>query len=293
MDDNELNTDYQEDSPQVEEMAESEQPADATHIGQDYVVFSTAKYQQPEVSPIEGKFIAIELDRDLMAERGRILVIPLHVPNVVWDMPKQEFLSCFSAVVRTQEPQQIERRPPTIVQPETAEPDDPVEFDELDRQPELAQAGDDDSETIEEQPHVDDIAEFDQDSGVYDTPAVFPSSSSLRGPRKVRRSGVSPQLGRVLVAMHHLSANGQDDLLTANIQAIVSPVDAKQVSGMISSAIRSGYVEKGDSASGRASYYSLTKTGNKLAATLGTWPWDVRGLGYPEWLNASESAVGG
>jgi DNA-binding MarR family transcriptional regulator len=221
-------------------------------------------------------------------------------------MPEPEFRSCFVQLAAPEQNQsdQSPSSRPRIEEPvyqsaqtdsnqpsDIAESDDSIVDDEAIESEEAIAT----NEEIEiEQPDTEELAvseEYDEPS-FDDAPAVFPSSSSaLRGPRKIRSAGgISPQMGRILVAMHHLAANGQRDVLTNSIQGLVSPVDSKQVSGMIHGAIKAGYVDKGDSATGRASYYSLTKSGKKLAENLGTWPWDVREMAYPPWLSVEQLA---
>jgi hypothetical protein len=139
-----------------------------------------------------------------------------------------------------------------------------------------------DAESVEasemEQPALGPLDVF-ADVPTFPAPRQFSTRKGM-----VQRNGVSPQMGRVLVAMYHLTNNGQREIFPSAIAEIVSVVDGRQVSGMLSGAIKLGYVQKGKVGDNGRGSYRLTASGERAVSGLGTWPWDVRELGYPPWL---------
>jgi hypothetical protein len=213
-----------------------------------YVIFNSVKYNTPQFRLSQGRFFAIELDRDLIAAKGTYLVIPIDIPDTVWDMPPHEFRSCFTPVAPE----------PSTTQSQPVEPaNSPIEAPPI--------------------PSVDVVVDDEQ-------PAQYPRSTPASEPKP----GVSPQMGRVLLAIQHLHQQGEVEVAGPMIQSLLSPVDAKQVSGMLSAAIKLRYVTRGSALdAGRGTRYKLNAAGRKLAQTLGTWPYDHRGLAVPPWLRES------
>jgi hypothetical protein len=228
-------------------------PSEAPRYGDaGYVLFTPTKYNSPQVRLSQGRFFAIELDRDLIAAKGTYLVIPVDIQDTVWDMPPHEFRCCFTpiieqAVTEKQTVAEVEREPAPDAKP---------------------------LEMVKEPEPSEDI----------DKPAQFPRSAEPSSEPK----RVSPQMGRVLLVMHFLHQQGEIEITGHAIQALLSPVDAKQISGMLSGAIKLRYVTRGGALeAGRGTRYKLSPAGRMLAQSLGTWPYDHRGLAVPPWLRES------
>lgn len=272
-------TDQPQDTSTPDEISIDEPVKTTTRTPQGYVVFSPIKYSSPQYQLTSGRFIAIRLNRELIAESGKVLVIPLDLENVVWDMPEHEFQCCFEPVP----PAAIQQPSEPVVKAESEPPlAEPIE-NEYPSQAAL--------EPIIEQPHIEDFI----DAEAVDEDEAEDELTHYPPPRQAKPAGkrVAPQMGRILLAMWHLHGNGQTDIAPAAIQALVSPVDAKQVSGVLGGGMKLGLVARGEPIGvGRGWFYKLSAAGQITAANLGTAPYDDRDLAVPEWLQMSLNAVG-
>jgi DNA-binding MarR family transcriptional regulator len=246
------------DTPKTESPS---QPEIRRFVDTGYVLFESAKYNVPQYKLSTGRFIAVRLKEELILPVGHMLVVPLDVPDVVLGMPEQDFRVFFT---RAEVTEPVTQKAETVVNkandiPKTSEPEI------FDLEPE-----DDIDVDVESAPH-------------------FPPPS--KRPRSDVNYGVSPQMGRVLLALYYLHQKGAKEIATSAIQALLSPVDAKQVSGMLSAAIKQGYVVRGSAIeTGRGTYYRLLSKGRTRAQSLRTWPYDHRGLAVPPWLRESLKA---
>lgn len=230
-----------------------------------YVVLNSIKYRNPEVRLTNGRFIAIHLERDLMAERGTVLVVPLDIPNVVWDMSEAEYNCNFEVLPPPAE---------TIVLP-VMEAND--ESERLESRAVLP---------VEPAPSNQPAAPNEVEPSTAQRAASYPPSWSTMS--SARKLPVAPQTGRVMLAMLHLHETGVPELTLSAIQKIVGATDGKSVSAVLSGAIKERYVLR--IASQRAgSRYKLSATGNRITKTLGTAPFDQRNLPIPGWLETSLS----
>lgn len=244
-------------------------------VDDEYVLFTSTKYNMPQFRPSTGHFIAIILDRDLIASKGEVLVIPTHLDNVVWEMPLHQFRCCFEparSAVAPGEPirDQTATVPPAEIPPVV-----------LQQQPEPT------VRRRESEAARRDVIVEDAEPA---TVASFPPPRKHGSDQSSIPNGVSPQLGRVLMAMYYLKRNGQTKVASSAMQEILTAGDARQVAGMMGQAVKLGWVKRLNVATsgGRGYNYKLTIVGERVAETLGTWPWDVREMDYPSWLLVAE-----
>jgi hypothetical protein len=257
-------------------------------------VYSGTKFIQtkyPHYSFRPGRFVRVVLDREIILEKGSVLMFSLDEENVVLDMTEAEAKAFFEVTDRgaargaRREPSadplsepasssQPEPEPPEDVVTMTPdEPDNRLSDDETDQPP------------LENVTPVPDWA-ADDDLEDGDVASVVQPISP--------KPQVSPQVGRIILAMYYLYGNEQRQVPTSTIAPLLDRNDVKQVSGLLAQASRWGYADRLPQQEGERIHWQLTPSGVDLARGLGTWPYTHRNLPVPEWLRmlARHSARG-
>ena len=215
---------------------------------------------------VPGQVIVIELEHDIMAEKGSVIIVPLHKPNAIMSMSKLQFEATFMMM----EQPIVETEP--VLQPEP----EPVPAPVVKPKAESKKTNPPSVETYRkvDPPWVEKVPE-----GV----------SGLKPKRHYRTSavdGVGPQLGRVLVSMAYMSDKlHKVDLVPSMFNDILDPTDRRQYAARMITAIKLGYAERGlPLTEGRGWHNKLTQEGFKIARKLGKWPWTHDGLQPPAWV---------
>jgi hypothetical protein len=235
--------------------------------------------------------IVIELGRDLMVQKGGLLVIPLDRPNTVIDVSRELFDTMFTLVpdeplpvpkpIEVPVPVQEVRKPP---EPETFEArsiDDVIERI-VDREP--------------EGPQVRHYAEGESGLRPKKRPTPPPKKAKSgravnyvntpyreRMPRSIE--GVSPQAARMLACMAYVTdTQRRVDLAPRHFNDMMLDHDRKQVATRMPKLVQLGLVEYGlpipDS---RGYHVKLTGKARRLLTKMGSWPWLYDGLDVPRW----------
>jgi hypothetical protein len=216
-----------------------------------YVVYQHSQYHIPNL-PVG--YIAIHCPDGLLVEQGNFLCIPLHAKDQAWSITPDEYRRHFIPQTQT-----------AAIMPQDA----PLE------------------EPPSEAPSVEtkvDIPEIEQPPAVS-FPVVQTEETTpfrrLVGPFS-RRAKITPQIGRVLVALYNVHHTGRTEISAKGLRSFMQQPDKLQVATSLSYSVRHHLVEK---TKGDTVYeWRLTEEGTKAVQQIGTWPWDDRRLARPKWL---------
>lgn len=246
-------------------------------------------YQARQLAP--NKCLVIELDKDLLIEKGHVVIIPLDKPSLI-PMSKEMFEAMFTVMVSTQPvPEQSSLTPPP---PPPFEPDDtydePVEGTE-----QVASPIEDDNRLWQDPP----VLQVPEGISGLKPPRVSKPliEKAVRAkniiytpyrdhsPRTIE--GVPPQLGRILAAMMHVSdTRHRTDLEPSHLEGVLAPHDRKQVAARVKRAVELGLVERGlplPSPAIHGWHIKITAAGRKMVRKLKSWPWLYDGQPLPTW----------
>lgn len=273
-----------------------------------------------------ARVIAIELDVDLMIPKGHVLVIPLNRPNTLLDLEKEQFTALFSArpteEVNVEAPPRRTPVPPApavSVAPASVAPPATVTLTDATENDVLAylqqRNGGVKSAVIATSmgmtiKSVDQILKqlYEMGVAIVETgfwrlkaaptptlrpsapvapkPAPAPEQNSIRTRIRRPRSGVPPQLGRILVAMAYAAKqSGKADLTTQQVKPFLVQRDKHQYSARLPGAVKDGLVTRGlplpDS---RGWHYQLTAKGLRTAQEVGSDVFETDNEAVPAWM---------
>lgn len=239
--------------PAVENPPDANEPPRFADDG--YVIYQHSRYFMPG-QPVG--YIAVHIPHGLIVEEGNLLCIPLHKPDEAWSLTEDEFRRHFVP----QKPAPVSENPLPVVR----HPDSPPVEDET-VEPEFTGA----------EPTTSPTVSF---------PTSQPSANPFRllvGPFG-RQPRVTPQVGRVLVALYNLHHTGREHISAKALQSYMRQSDKDRVSTALSYAIRYKLVDR--IKRGTVFEWFLSEEGIKAVQQVGTWPWDEMNLSHPKWLRA-------
>jgi hypothetical protein len=271
--------------PRVNGEASIEQPVnDVSPLWDDKVVRFLRNQNMLYVPRPSREMIAITLDRELIAEKGSVLLIDPRLPTI-YHLSANELEAHFQpasrhtnhlgeaiAVAMTRpraarqtvwEPDPVPTEVFTDVVEQTADTEVPTEPSIVEKAP---------TERVAE-PVVERVAE-----------PVMERKPAKPIMHKYRNRGIGAQIGRLLVTMLHLQqTKGSKQIDTMTLRENMIGRDARALSPVLSTAQNEGWVKKsGVKKSGpRAFYYCLTPIGEQKTRNLGDWPFTVANLKPP------------
>lgn len=269
------------DTPEVfsEEPEEVSMPSPQRKLNDDdfYTVFKAR-----QLSP--GKVIVIELDRDLVVQKGTLLVIPLHRPNTVHDISRELFDVMFTEMEAEPEPAahtEPELQPQPDIVEEAVVQFDPMSDEALEVDLPL-QPGTLPPWLRDPEPAVDAKPVRKKKRAVNYIPTPYRDMH----PRSVK--GISPQSGRVLASMVHVTdLTGKNDLSPELMDGTLLPHDRYQYSARVRDLKKLGLVDSGlpVPGAGNKGYLSkVTAKGHKMIKEITPWCWLFDGLPVPTWV---------
>jgi hypothetical protein len=258
-------------------------------------------YQPRKLFP--GNVLVIELDHDMLAEKGNIVIVPLHKPSSIMSMSKLQFEAMFMPMEAspvsfpviehtTKQGRVIHGTIRTDLDYAKAKSLDPYAFKKgngwfirAEVPPEPAPTPAPAAEcpiTFPEQ-SVEEVSKPKRKRKMNRAPV--PDNPYRVGPSSI--DGVGPQLGRVLVAMAQVTdLEHKVDLKPSMFNRILLPHDRKQYAARLVTAIKMGFVERGlPLPESRGHHAKLTASGRKIAKKLKAWPWLYDGLDVPGWIS--------
>jgi hypothetical protein len=240
-----------EQEPATEPEVEVEQQIDTESVWDDETVVHFAKKQLLWVPLPPNPVLVLELDMEIVAERGDKLVLDLNSETVRL-LSSRQVAACFrpyaSNTTNLRDAVKIAMRAPQ-------------------QKP----------ESVEEV--------------VSDTKVVSENEADTKAETKAERirlskgrfQGVGLQMGRVLVAMDFLQRTRHTDKIdTASLASVMSPSDKLSIASQVSFAANKKFVYVvGPIPGRRGNYYRLTEAGRKKARELGNEPFARAGMRPP------------
>lgn len=236
-------------------------------------------YQARNLVP--NRCLVIELEKDMLLERGSVVIIPLYRPSLV-PMSKELFEAMFS--VETQAPVDVPVHVPTHPIPP---PPPPRDDDDDDEPPEQHHHAVEESNNTDYQHVTGYVRKKPTPAEKVRRVNVVPTSYRKYAPRRI--DDVTPQTGRILAALLHLSdSTHQAEHEPGDLFPYMFEHDRKQISSRIPGAVSAGYVERGSHLPGRVGkHLKITAKGRKIVRKIKEWPWRYDGLEPPPWAEGS------
>lgn len=247
-----------------------------------------------------AQVIGIELDADLMIERGRVLVIPLRRTNTFLNMAKEDFVALFGSEANAATflnhtgEHQRQRRTPIQAPPVADEENDILAF--LRTRSGGVKPGGIALALGMMEPDVQEHLRKLRERGVVSRDAGFWRLSAAKPPAPIRPprapprknspGGVTPQMGRILAAMAYATKTlGRTDLKTTDVKPYLDDRDGKQYSARLPGCAAKGLVLRGRALpKAHGWYYQITPEGIKAVQQWGFWAYENEGQPSPEWL---------
>jgi hypothetical protein len=238
---------------------------------------SRTLYRSVLLAPAE--VIVIEMDRDLTVPKGHVLVIPLHDPQLLLDMPKAQYLAFFRQVEKPPEPAE-KPVPEVALRRGVPEPPPPPLAEEVVSIP----------EAVQNQPSPPQSSPSEITRRPYTIKRVIKESVTDEPVTLEMRSvqGIYPQVARHMTAIAHVQRhiNRGRAVSVRELSGFLSERDYKQVSARMPVAWKLGFANRSEPTGGQPLRYSITPSGLTLLSKLHTWPWLRDNLPIPGWAES-------
>jgi len=256
-----------------------------------------------------ARVIAIELQDDLILDKGNVLVIPLNRPGQFMDLRPDQFRALFEQleVLNTAEvaptapplrptaerrptPPQVAPAQPVIDPIEAVQPD-PVRPEPPPRKPPPVAPSVKRPPGVEVRPSVPRMAirtQTNEKSSSVTDKQQRTQRQRPEGFRPDRRSGIiQPQLGRMLAALLHASRTEQKDYVApASVSSYLDTRDARQFTARLPGAVERNLAVRGHPLpNSRGWHYGITPEGVDVVRQAGDWPFACEGMMAPDWLD--------